>query len=71
MAAGVIKELGPDDRKYYTYEDVMVLLGVKRAKAYRMISQMQKQLKAEGKMFSDFPEGKIPKKIFNKLCMLD
>lgn len=71
MAAGVIKELGPEDRKYYTYEDVMVLLGVCKSKAYTMISGMQKQLKAEGKLFEGYPPGKIPKKAFNKLCMMD
>ena len=71
MAAGVIKELGPEDRKYYDYEDVMELLDVSRPKAYKMIQEMQKQLKSEGKMFSGFPAGKIPKRIFNELCMLD
>ena len=71
MAAGVVKELSTENRGYYKVEDVMDLLGVSRPKAYKMIQEMQKQLKSEGKMFSGFPAGKIPKRIFNKLCMLD
>lgn len=71
MAAGVIKELGPEDRGYYTYEDVMELLGVCRSKAYTMINGMQKQLKAEGKLFEGYPQGKIPKKAFRRFCMMD
>ena len=71
MAAGVVKELSTENRGYYKVEDVMDLLGVSRPKAYKMIQEMQKQLKSEGKMFSGFPAGKIPKRIFNELCMLD
>lgn len=71
MAAGVIKELGPESRGYYTAEDVQKILGVSRSKAYQMIQGMQKQLKQEGKLFAGYPGGKIPKGIFRTMCMLD
>ncbi|MBQ6634793.1 MAG: helix-turn-helix domain-containing protein [Lachnospiraceae bacterium] len=71
MAAGVIKELGTENRGYYTADDVMELLGVSRSKAYKMIQGMQKELKSEGKLFDGYPGGKIPKGIFRKMCMFD
>lgn len=71
MAAGIIKELKPEDREYYTYKEVMVVVGVSRSKAYQMISSMNKQLKEEGKMFVGWPSNRIPKNVFRKMCMLD
>lgn len=71
MAGGVVKELSTENRGYYKAEDVMALLGVSRPKAYKMMADMQKECKANGTLFSGYPAGRIPKKIFNKLCMLD
>ena len=41
MAAGVIKELKPEDRSYYTSGDVATLMGVSESKAYKMIRAMR------------------------------
>jgi hypothetical protein len=71
MAAGVIKELGPNDRPYYTHQDVMLLLGVSRSKAYDMINDMRKECIKEGIIARSYPNGKIPKKYFNRVCMIE
>ena len=70
---GIIEVL-PNDRKsasYYTAEDVMKLLGVGPAKAYRMIRSLRLELIESGKIMDGYPAGKIPKKYFNKRCGID
>ena len=66
MAAGVIKKLNPEDRSYYTINDVSAALGCSRAKACTMIKYVREQYIASGKMTPVYPAGKIPKKFFNE-----
>lgn len=70
MATGVIKKLKPEDRSYYTSNDVAALMGVSQSKAYQMIRAMRMEC-MEAKLISpSYPAGKIPKKYFNQHCML-
>lgn len=71
MAAGVIKELEPADRSYYTYEEVMALMGVEKSKAYDMIRSMRKECIESGRLTKSYPQGHIPKKYFNQMCMIE
>lgn len=68
---GVIKVLGPDDRSYYTARDVSQLLGVSRSKAYSMIKDMRQECVKSGNMTKSYPAGKIPKKYFDRVCMIE
>lgn len=70
MAAGVIKELKPEDRSYYTSGDVATLMGVSESKAYKMIRAMRLECVAAKLISPAYPAGKIPKKYFNEHCML-
>lgn len=63
---GVLRVLTEADREYYTAQDVMLLYGVKRTKAYEIIRTLQKECIAEGKLSACIPHGRIPKKIFRK-----
>ncbi len=71
MAGGVVKTLGPDDRSYYTAEEVQSLMGVSRDKAYTMIRSMRQECIDSGKLTGAYPTGRIPKKYFNAMCMID
>ncbi len=66
MAAGVIRELGPDDRSYYTRDDVMLLLGIGSTKASSIMSNFRRKLKEKGKIEDDYPERRVPKMYFDK-----
>ena len=70
MAKGVLKELTPQDRSYYTCADVQQLLGVGRSKAYQMIADMRKRNISKGVLYDGYPDGKIPRKIFDRECMI-
>ncbi|MCD7814915.1 MAG: helix-turn-helix domain-containing protein [Lachnospiraceae bacterium] len=70
MAAGVIKTLSSADRSYYTTKDVQELLGVGRDKSYEMVRSMRSELIADGKLTEVYPKGRIPKKYFDKKCMI-
>ena len=70
MAKGVLKELTPKDRVYYDCADVQRLLGVSRSKAYKMIADLRKRNIASGVLYAGYPDGKIPKKIFDRECLI-
>lgn len=70
MAKGVLKELTPKDRVYYDCADVMRLLGVSRSKAYKMIADLRKEHISKGTLYSGYPDGKIPKSIFDRECLI-
>lgn len=70
MAKGVLKELTPKDKAYYDCADVMQLLGVSRSKAYDMIRGMRKKFISKGLLYDGYPDGKIPRKIFDQECMI-
>ena len=44
---------------YYTASEVMEILGVSRAKAYRVVKELNKELAAQGYIVT---AGKVPKK---------
>ncbi len=71
MAAGTIKVLSVANRSYYTAQEVQELLGVGKTKAYEMIRHMRMECIEAGSISKDYPEGKIPKKYFNKQCMIE
>lgn len=71
MAAGTIRVLSTANRSYYTAQEVQELLGVGKTKAYEMIRNMRLECIKAGTISKDYPEGKIPKKYFNKVCMID
>ena len=75
MAAGIIKEIPKElpleERTYYTAQDVMLLLGVSRDKAYKMLRIMKQECVEAGILHKTYPPGKIPKNYFNKQCMID
>ena len=70
-ANGVIKKLTSAERSYYTAAEVREMMGVSRDTAYRMIRSLRSDLIADGQLAKGYPSGKIPKKAFNKLYMLD
>jgi len=70
MAKGVLKELTPQDRTYYNCDDVQRLLGCSRSKAYKMIKDLRDKHISKGVLYSGYPDGKIPRKIFDKECMI-
>ena len=52
----------------YTSREMM---GVSRDTAYRMIRSLRSDLIADGQLAKGYPSGKIPKKAFNKLYMIE
>lgn len=68
---GVIAVLTKAERKYYTVEDVMELLGVKQSKAYQIIRSLRDELISSGKLLEEYPVGRIPKKYFDTRCGTD
>jgi hypothetical protein len=66
---GVIKKLEP---AYYGCEEVMKLQSVERSRAYDTIRKVRQKLaKEEGVDLSLIPQGKVPKRYFRKVCMID
>ncbi len=65
---GVIKVFTDADRTYYTVEDVMQNLGIRRAKAYRMIKAVREEMIEAGYLTPEYPVGKIPKRYFDFRC---
>lgn len=53
---------------FYFVEDVMALLGYEKSKAYRIISQLNKELEEDG-IFTC--AGRVSKRYFNKRFGLD
>ena len=70
MAKGVLKEIKPQDRSYYNCTDVQQLLGCSRSKAYKMIKDLRDKHISKGVLYSGYPDGKIPRKIFDQDCMI-
>ena len=68
---GVIKKLTSAERSYYTAAEVREMMGVSRDTAYRMIRSLRSDLIADGQLAKGYPSGKIPKKAFNKLYMIE
>ena len=50
-------------KRYYDVNDVMAILGIKQAKAYCIIKELNRELKALGKLTLN---GKIPVKYFDE-----
>ena len=71
MAAGVIKTLSRDDRSYYDHQDIQRIMGVSQSKAYTMIRNIRRECIANGTLTKEYPQAKIPKKIFNKMCAVE
>lgn len=71
MDTGVIKILDEKERSWYTAKDVQSLLGVSQAKAYKLIRNTRLDCVKKGTLAEDYPEGKVPKKFFNKRYALD
>ena len=71
MPGGIIKELSQEDRSYYVANDVERLLGVSSSKAYDVIRTMRKECISAGMLTKAYPAGRIPKKYFNKQCMIE
>lgn len=71
MAAGVVKKLSVDERSFYTATDVQSLMDVSRDKAYRMIREMRQECIDAGTLSSTYPQGRVPKRYFNKQCILE
>ena len=67
-APGVISPAG---KCYCDVQDVMTYLGCKKNKAYGVIRTLRKDLIASGKLTSAYPLGKVPKKYFMELCMIE
>lgn len=66
MAAGVIGVLTPENRYYYTIEDVMAIMGCSQSKASTMIVNTRRWGIENKLLFADdIPQGKVPKKVFN------
>lgn len=68
---GVLKVLTKEDRKYYEVEDVMLLLGIKRSKAYKIMRSLRQELIASGRLIDEYPAGRVPKRYFNARCGID
>lgn len=50
---------------YYTANEVMQMLGVSRAKAYKIVKELNKELEEQGYIVT---AGKIPKKYLAEKC---
>lgn len=68
---GVIRVIRPENRSYYTVDDVMDLLGVKETKAYDLINKCRQELIESNQLISDYPRGRVPKRYFNQRCAID
>lgn len=61
---GVLKVI--DSKNYYTYKDVMELLGCSKSKAYDIIAKFREELIATGKIHPLYLPAKVPRSLFNK-----
>ena len=52
------------ERPYYTWRDVMDLLGVKEGKARSVIKELNEELAGQG--YHTYPAGKVSKKYFHE-----
>lgn len=50
-------------KRFYVVEDVMAILGVQRSKAYKVIRELNRELKERGYIVI---EGKVAKKYFDE-----
>ena len=71
MAAGIVKELDSSNRSYYKADDIVKLLDVSQSKAYNMIREMRQECIDNGKLTKANPNGRIPKKYFDEICMIE
>lgn len=67
---GVIRMATVTDRSYYTVTDVMEIFGICKDKAYKMIRSTREDLIKDGKLYEDYPRGKVPKAAFDSRYML-
>lgn len=65
---GIKKVILPEDKNYLNAADVMKLLGVKQAKAYRVIKVLREELISSGNLLNEYPCGRIPKSYFYQRC---
>lgn len=68
---GILAIIPKEKRDYYTVEDAMQLLGVKKSKAYSVIRKLRKEMIASGNLFEEYPVGRIPKGYFNSRCGIE
>lgn len=68
---GVLEIIPKERRNYYTVEDTMQLLGVKKSKAYGIMRKLREELIASGNLIEEYPVGRIPKRYFNMRCGID
>lgn len=68
---GVVRVLRPENRSYYTVDDVMDLLGIKESKAYDLMNKCRQELIESNQLISDYPRGRVPKRYFNQRCAID
>lgn len=68
---GVIQVIRPENRSYYTVDDVMILLGIKESKAYDLINKCRQELIRSNQLISDYPRGRVPKRYFNQRCAIE
>lgn len=68
---GVLAVIPKESRNYYTVDDVEVLLGVKRSKAYSIMRKLREELIAAGNLIEEYPVGRVPKRYFNTRCGIE
>ena len=68
---GVVEELALEERSYYNAEEVMLILGVGRSKAYKVCQNLREEYQAKGLLAKDYPTGRVPKRIFNRNFMIE
>lgn len=68
---GVLEVISKEKRNYYTVEDTMQLLGVKKSKAYSIMRKLREELIASGNLIEEYPVGRVPKRYFNMRCGID
>jgi hypothetical protein len=67
----VVKELAVEERSYYRAEEVMMMLGVGKSKAYKVCQNLREEYQAKGLLAKDYPAGRVPKRIFNRFYMIE
>lgn len=67
-APGVISKAS---NYYVGADEVMYYLGCKNSKAYKVINGLRKELFEAGRLFSEVPKGKVPRKYFMERCMIE
>lgn len=68
---GVVRVIRSKDRSYYTVEDAMQLLGVKKSKAYSIMRKLREELVSSGNLIEEYPAGRVPKSYFNSRCGIE